>query len=197
MPYKYIVTDSQNIPLSLAYLTSKPDAEVLELKVPEEEVDIVVDHEKIRLVCLEGNSPTKVARILSYQGNTISLEPLETLGSEVRENLRVLASYESFLYPLSDDWTGRLPVQIHDLSSSGAAFFCEAMLESGEVVELAIPATEPPLLMKTKILRRRPTTRNSNLYAAKFVDIIDDEEFLLRESVFSHQIRNRKSAARK
>ena len=47
--------------------------------------------------------------------------------------------------------------------------------------------------MTCQVLRMRPTERAAVplMYAAKFVDLCNDEETLLRESVFNLQLRGR------
>ena len=59
--------------------------------------------------------------------------------------------------------------------------------------EAVIPVTSEPLVVTCQVLRMRPTERAAVplMYAAKFVDLCNDEETLLRESVFNLQLRGR------
>ncbi len=55
-----------------------------------------------------------------------------------------------------------------------------------------MPITSEPLILKCQVLRRRPSDRKDEvLYAAKFVEMCDDEEMIVREAVFSVQVRSR------
>ena len=58
-----------------------------------------------------------------------------------------------------------------------------------EIVELVLPVTDSPLVIKTQILRTLKEEGNVPLYAAKFIDLIQDEEALIRKAEFSIQIR--------
>ena len=56
-------------------------------------------------------------------------------------------------------------------------------------VEMVLPVTDSPLVVRTQILRVLPDeTSDQPLYASKFVDLIHDEEALIRKAVFSIQI---------
>ena len=53
---------------------------------------------------------------------------------------------------------------------------------------------DSPLIVKTQVLRTLPQNEGDtrNLYAAKFVDLVEDEDFAIRKSVFSIQIDNQR-----
>ena len=81
-----------------------------------------------------------------------------------------------------------------DLSCGGIAFCTDVSLESGDVVEMVLPMTDNPLIVKTQILRPLPQREGETKpkYAAKFVDLVEDEDFAIRKSVFSIQIDNQR-----
>ena len=58
-------------------------------------------------------------------------------------------------------------------------------------MEIVVPTVEAPLILKGEILRQRDLDNGKVFYAAKFVDMCEDEEMLLRETVFSIQLENR------
>ena len=69
------------------------------------------------------------------------------------------------------------------------AFWADRPLEEREIVEMVLPVTDSPLIVKTQILRELPDdTTEKPLYASKFVDLIQDEEALIRKAVFCIQI---------
>ena len=94
----------------------------------------------------------------------------------------------SFLYPISGAWQGRRKILSHDLSCGGIAFFTNQPLEKGEIVEVVIPVTSQPLLVRAHILRRRTSLEGTLLYAAAFDRLTPGEEAMIREAVFSLQI---------
>lgn len=193
MSYRYFILDSQNIPLARAMLESPPDAKIWELQILDDALEVVMEHEMLQLVSMDDRAPAKAGRILRGRGERIALEPMDSLGDEIRQNLRVLAQFDTYIYPLTTAWKGRIPVVVHDLSSGGIAFFCVRELKRGDQVEIVVPITSYPLILKVQIIRPRPSTSKIQLYAAKFVDMINDEERMIREAVFGQQIQNQRS----
>ena len=58
-------------------------------------------------------------------------------------------------------------------------------------MEVVLPVTDSPLVVKTQVLRVLPDKSSDQpFYATKFVDLIHDEEALIRKAVFSIQIDN-------
>lgn len=190
-PLKYIIADSQSNPLARAILESTPDAPTLRIKVLDGGVKNVLEHEVVQLIGLSDGAPALTGRLLHREGDSLQLEPLAALGDKVRQNLRVPVRFDSFVYPVTGSWKGRFPITCHDLSCGGIAFFCEHTFQAGEVVELVIPITEQPLLVKSKILRTRPSNSEIPLYASEFVELVHGMESMLREAVFGRQILNR------
>lgn len=190
MSYRYILSDSRNIPLARGYLENSPDASVWYLRLLDDTIENVMEHELFQLVSLDEDAPTKLARILRRREDVIVLEILETLQENLRENLRVMAHFDTFIYPGTGNWKGRIRVVSHDLSCGGIAFFCEYPLENGEVFEIVIPITEHPVILRAQVLRRRLSNSKIPLYAAKFLDMVDEEDALVRGAVFGQQIQN-------
>lgn len=115
------------------------------------------------------------------------VEAVRDLGSKVRENLRIPVSFQSFIYLEK----GRLPIESYDLSCGGIAFFCDGQLKEGQQMEVVIPVTSQPLVLRMKILRQRPSPRPQPLYAAEFLDLLREEENMVREAVFSIQLQRK------
>lgn len=190
--YRYMISDSQNETLTAAVLETPPASKVWRLRLPGENLPRVLEHEIINLIPADPSSPDMVGRILSSNHvDFIDVEPQGEAGASLRQNLRVPVRFESFLYPVTGSWTGRLPIICHDLSCGGLAFFCNFPLKIAEIVELVVPITVQPLILRARILRLRPSNSNIPLYSARFLDLIHDEEVILREAVFSQQITNR------
>lgn len=191
----YLMMDSRGTPIARGRLDSSADAGSLLIQVLDDRRSAVMEHEQIQMAPLRGNGPTLLGRITSYQGDSIVLEKLQTLDSEMRQNLRMPTHFQSFLYPVTGAWRGRLEVEANDLSCGGIAFFCGRELGVGEQTEVVIPVTREPVVLRCEVLRRRPSDRAEALYAAKFVDLCDDEEMLVREAVYILQRRSRSKPA--
>lgn len=188
-PELCLVMDSASVPLARGYLESPPDAQNMQIRIVDGSMEDVLSHEIFQVVTEDRDQPAKLGRILLRRNNLIVLDPLRALGDEVRQNLRMPVAFESFVYPLSG---GRVPVRANDLSCGGIAFFTNHAFADGEEFEIVIPITSPePLILKARILRQRPSQELETLYAAKFVDMLDEEEHRVREAVFNVQLRRK------
>ena len=110
-----------------------------QLRIAHGDIKRVLGHEYISLVGTSEQFPAMEGRIVRCRDNLVSVESVRMLGEEVRRNLRMPVRFESFLYPVSGRWRGRMPVLSNDLSCGGAAFFCARKLEVDEVAEIVIP----------------------------------------------------------
>ncbi|MEG0780919.1 MAG: PilZ domain-containing protein, partial [Oscillospiraceae bacterium] len=187
----YLILDSRYTPLAQAVQEDFPADGQWQIRVLDGKIDNVLAHQIVQLVGARYGSPALLGRIVSHRGDTLVLASLRNLGEEVRENLRIPTQFDSVIYPLTGGWRGQRPVQGADLSCGGVAFYCAQPLENRERLELVLPVTELPLLLKCEILHPRPSLRSMPLYAAKFVDLVEEETALVREAVFGIQIRNR------
>ena len=70
-----------------------------------------------------------------------------------------------------------------------------APVKVGEVVQIVLPVTDSPLLLRTRVLRKLDTDEPEPLYAARFIDLCLDEEVTIRKAVFSIQVSRPKAKA--
>lgn len=189
---RYLLLDSNNVPLAYGSIESPLSASTIEVRIVDGELSQVLEHEKLQLVGMDVDKPSLLGRIITCHEDVITLEKLKSLGTEIRENLRMPVRFESLIYPLDGAWRGCRHVRSHDLSCRGVAFFCAAPLEKGEQIEIVIPITGVPLILKCQILRIRPSNGTAPLFAAKFIDLCSDEERILREAVFNIQLQKRR-----
>ena len=189
MTYKYLILDSRGEPVAHGVSEDGPNQPVWELEIDSGDIKRVLSHEYVSLVGTSEKVPAMEGRIMDRQGNVVSIQSVRELGEDVRRNLRMPVRFDSYLYPRSDAWKGRVPVLSNDLSCGGVAFFCAHKLEPGEMDQIVIPVTSQPLLVDIKILRERPSPEPIPLYAAAFTDLIHDQETMIREAVFSIQLR--------
>ncbi len=185
----YLILDSRGTPLANAVLESPLNAEVLQIRILNKKEEAVAAHREIQLIGLDDSSPNRVGVIVRQRGDQMVIQPTAALGPAARENLRILTDFESVMYPVSGRWRGQRPFKAKDLSCGGIAFYSSILLEDREIVEMVLPVTDSPVIVKTQILRALPDENSSDpLYASKFVDLIHDEEALIRKAVFSIQI---------
>ena len=189
MRYQYLLIDSRGEPVARVSSDDGPEKHVWRVQVDDGDVKRVLSHEFVSLVSASESFPAAEGRITARDGSVITIEAVRELGEEVRRNLRMPVRFESFLYPVSGTWKGRAPILSNDLSCGGLAFFCARPLEVWEIVQVVIPVTSQPLLLSLRVLRQRPSAEPVPLYAGTFNDLIHDEEKMVREAVFSIQLR--------
>ncbi len=188
MADKYLILDSRGQPLAHGLADVRPGQEIWTLTVDRRDLDAVLDHEYVQLVGSSSLVAPMEGRILRSRGTRLEVQKLRSIDSEIRQNLRMPVAFATFLYPVSGAWQGRRKILSHDLSCGGIAFFTHKPLEKGEIVEVVIPVTSEPLLVRAHILGRRNSIEGTLLYAAAFDRLTPGEEALLREAVFSLQV---------
>lgn len=185
-PVLYLLTDSDSHLLAKGDLQNDISEPNLQMKIIEGQTEDVVKAEFIQVLPSDTKIPILMGKVIFRRGNAVVLEPMRKLGEEVRRNFRMPVAFESFLYPYSG---GRAAIRSIDLSCGGIAFFSPATIGVGEDTEIVIPITsEGPLIVRCEILRYQPYTGPIRQYAAKFVNLIHDEEALIMEAVFNVQI---------
>ena len=192
----YLLLDSRGTALAQARPQGPAAAgsQLWQLEVLGGKIDLVLKHKKFRLMAITDSSPSYEGTLVRSRNDIIQLEVRKTAasGTDMRKNLRVPVSADSFIYPLTGGWPGRRKVKTLDLSCGGVAFFTDHSLRAGEHFEIVIPVTSLPLVAAGQILRTRPSGEGGSiLYAAKFVDLCNDEETILREAVFNLQLSGR------
>lgn len=185
----YLILDSKGTPLANALLVSPPDAEMLQIEVLNGKVDDVAAHREIQMIGIDDSTPNRIGVIVRQRNDNLTVQPTAALDANARENLRILTNFASVMYPVSGRWKGQKAVRGKDLSCGGVAFYTAVPLEEREIVEIVLPVTDEPLVVKTQVIRIVQESGGLPLYAAKFVDLIHDEEALIRKAVFSIQIR--------
>ena len=185
----YLILDSQGTPLANAVLESPPKAEILQIRVLNDKVEAVAAHREIQLIGVDNGTPDRVGVIVRQRDDRLVVQPTAALGPAARENLRILTDFESVMYPVTGRWKGQRSLRAKDLSCGGIAFYSGIPLEDREIVEMVLPVTDSPVVVRAQMIRQlKDESSQLPLYAAKFVDLIQDEEALIRKAVFSIQI---------
>jgi hypothetical protein len=190
MHHLYLVLDSQCNPLAQAVLESPLGAELLQVRVLDGAVSKVTAYQELQLVGLDDKTPARGGVITQVDGDQLTIRPTAYLGEDSRENLRVNTNFSSVIYPVTGSWKGRQTIWGKDLSCGGMAFHSNATLVPNEVAEVVLPMTDPPLLLDIQILSALPTCTSAHLYSSKFLDLIPEEESMIRKAVFGIQISN-------
>ena len=123
MRHQYLMIDSRGNPVAHGTSDDGLEKSVWEIQVDSGDIKRVLSHEYVSLVSSSEKVPAMEGRIIRRDGNIISVESVRRLGEDVRRNLRMPVRFESYLYPVSGEWKGRLPILSNDLSCGGISFF--------------------------------------------------------------------------
>lgn len=184
-----LLLDNKSVPIARGELIGPASENCIQVRLTEGDVQMVPENGTIQMVPSEESAPVRMCKILRQSNDSLFLETIQTMGVGARENLRIPVSFESYAYPVQG---GRIPIRAQDLSCGGIAFYTTYPFADRERFEIVIPVTNPePLILMAQIIRRKPFHDPIYLYAAKFVDVINDEEFMVREAVFGLQLSTR------
>lgn len=187
----YLLMDRNSRMLARGKRKNAPTEQDLSIVLIEGDPLIVKNAEIVQAVPQDKSLPPQMTRVAGFRDGALLLEPMRDLNSEVRRNFRIPVVFDSFVYPSTG---GRAVMRSVDLSCGGVAFRSPAFFSVGNLFQVVIPLTrEGPLLMDAEILRVHLEPTDGNFYACKFVDMIDDEETMLREAVFAIQLSTAKS----
>ncbi len=186
MRYKYTILDSRGARIAHGLSNDSPDKESWHLIVQDDNIDRVMKYEFVNLLGAGKGARTLEAKIISHDGDKIVVQAVR-----MRENLRMPTRFDSFIFPVTGNWEGRLAVVGEDLSCGGVAFSCDRILEVNEKVDIVIPVTSQPIVMTLEVLRRIDRVDGMEFYASKFVDMLHEEEVMIREAVFALQLRDK------
>lgn len=191
----YLMLDSKGTPIARGRVQGNTSGPFWQIQVEDGKIDEILEHKKLKLLSIMDTGPSYEGVIVRSRNDMIQLEvtKLQADTGDMRKNLRVEVHFKSIIYPITGNWKGRRAIESNDLSCGGVAFFTDHSLQVGEQLEIVVPVTSHPLVVRCQVLRMRPTERTAVplMYAAKFVDLCNDEETLLRESVFNLQLRGR------
>lgn len=189
MKNKYVIMDSNGQPIARCESPDGLNEPVWRLTLEQGDEAQLRKQEYIGLVGTSDKWAAAEGRIIRWKDDVIWVEAVRELGQKLRENLRMPATFHSFLYPRDDSFAGRIPIESLDLSCGGIAFYCDYPLREGQKAQVVIPVTAQPLLLNISVLRQLPSKRAESLYAARFTDMVREEESMVREAVFNLQLR--------
>lgn len=186
----YLILNKDGAPLAQAVLESPRITEVVQLRLTKETTLNFMEVGEIQCIGLDNGSASMRGTVTMQRGERLVIRPGAMLGAEARENLRIQTDFKSVMYPVTGCWKGQRAIRGHDLSCGGLAFHTEQELRQDEAVQVVLPVTDSPLILNTRVLRELNTNDPWRLYATRFINLCQDEEFAIRKAVFSIQVEN-------
>ena len=192
-PPTCLLLNRDSMLLARGEMKSAPDDPHIEIELISGEGEKIESADIVQVVPSDKTARPRMGRYVMHRDDRVVLKPMRAFGAALRENFRVPVFFESFIYPREG---GRAVFHSLDLSCGGIALYCNRSFDVGEVFEVVIPITaEGPLLLDCEVLRAAPFEGNAAWkYAAKFVDLINDQEAALREAVFQLQVQTAQTA---
>ena len=182
----YMLLSRESKMLGRGELVSAPEDNTIQIRLSSGSAAELAAAEVLQVIPSGSGLQPRMGRYLTCRDNLVVLESMRSNGAALRENFRMPVDFESYVYPRSG---GRAFIRALDLSCGGIAMYTAQPLEVGEICEVVIPITEEgPLIVDCEILRVMPFSGPIQRYAAKFVDLIHDQEAALREAVFVAQV---------
>lgn len=186
----YLILNKDGTALAQAVLESPRITEVVQLRLTKETTLNFTEIGEIQCIGLDNGSPSMKGTVTMQRGERLVIRPGAMLGAEARENLRIQTDFKSVMYPVTGYWKGQRAIRGHDLSCGGLAFHTEQELRPDEAVQVVLPVTDSPLILNARVLRELNTNDPWPLYATRFINLCQDEEFAIRKAVFSIQVEN-------
>ena len=191
---KWMLFDPAYTLIAQAELESKRGDCIAVLR-PEGGKDKIKEAMQMRIVFFSWiEDPNVIYRgeVTSRRSGRLYLENVTRMKPDTGHHLRVRMDFHSKLLCARNGKMFRSPIVSFDLTAGGIAFFSPAELEIGEECEVVIPVTTEMLVVKMKILRSELATAKEWKYAARFVDLSNEEETMIRQAIFSEQWRRGK-----
>lgn len=135
--------------------------------------------------------------IISIEKGKARLDDIRDLNSaSPRKDVRVNVNISSCILFDSDDGYFSMNIIIRNISAGGMYFICRSDLNMDEAYETVIDWIETPIIVKLKLLRKNLNKNNEFVYGCRFIDLLKEEECLMRAGVFYIQTKKFKQKGR-
>ncbi len=182
---KFVILNDQHEPLASATLISQQGQDrIFELT----STPMCNLQELPAINVLSINSPEFMAwrgRVQGLREDRLYFRADERIDSRLRRHLRIEMAFRSHIYPVKGSGP-RLPIVSKDISCGGVAFYSLVPLSVGQTYEIALPCTEPPLIVKIEVLH--VLSAEQKLFACQFCDLLPQEEAMIQECIFEYDL---------
>ncbi len=188
---EYLILDEDQSSLTRAVLRNPVTAAILEFEIPESDIELLEGHIDLQFLGFDEQSPSFEGKLTRRRGNRIAVERGASLGEAPIERLLVPFEHDSFAYPVSGDWKGRVSLKTLSLSCGGMKFLSRSGFQDHETIEVAVHVREGALLVHGKIIQQQKDENGIYHVQVKFMSGVDDMERLVRREVLYLQLKQR------
>lgn len=114
----------------------------------------------------------------------IFIKNIRNIGPILHNDVRVMVDIPSTIYYENDEERFEYDVRVRNISSGGMCFACREDLDMNDIYETVVEWIKTPIVVKFKLLRKEYDEYNNIVYGCKFIDLLMEEEFLLRAGVY-------------
>lgn len=145
----------------------------------------------VRFTFKDGRKGVFRGEIVDILNNKIILEEIRSMGSAVKEDIRVNTDFQSRVYMKDEE--GQIfakNVVIADLSAGGVRVLVNSPLPLDRIIEIAIPYYTEYIIVQMQVIREFETDRDREFfrkkysYGCQFCDLLNTEESMIRGMVF-------------
>ena len=157
-----------------------------------EELRRIEEGQLVRFMFMEGRRGLFIGKVSDIQGTTILVENIESMGTGVKEDVRIDTDIPTKLFCTTKEGDIRAwSVVIWDISAGGARIQSKAPIPLERVMELAVPY-DTTYMMVTLLPLREQSDSGYFQYGCKFYNLTNTEEKLMRCMVFKIAARQAK-----
>ncbi|MFI3253358.1 MAG: hypothetical protein R3Y63_03320 [Eubacteriales bacterium] len=188
---EYLIMDEDHSSLTQGVLRSGGSSPILEFEIPENDVPRLDGHVNLQFLSFDEGYPSFEGKVTRRRGNRMAVEKGSSLGEAPLENLRVPFDHDTYVYPVSGTWQGRVTVKTDTLSCGALSFFSPRPFTGQELVEVAVHIREGALLVRGKIINQKEEASGQYYCVTKFMSGVDDIERMIRREVLYLQLKER------
>lgn len=184
----FFILDDQAMPIARAVLESAAEEQTLQMRLLDGPCEALQEDMVVQLISMGQEDREWLCRLRRVRDARLLVDKMKSVEGKLRRELRIACEFESYLYPVDDSFTGRYAVTVRNLSCGGVAFSSAVPLPLRQRGEIVV-ALGNPLLLPVQLIREDGLDRGQFIYGAKFIDLIPEEESMVRERVFGIQLR--------
>lgn len=188
MMIKCILLDDKNVVIDNADLSFYNSKKVVLIPFRKETINRYKKNQKIRFQFEKKHDAIYEGEITQTDDLRMCLKNINIIdfgeNGDLRVDVRIDVNMNSTISYENDEGYFKFDIDVKNISSGGMCFCCNEELPMNITYEIVTDWTEPPLVVKVKLLRKKLVKQTGNSYGCKFIDLLPEEESILRAGVY-------------